>query len=1312
MRISTKKLLAFMIVAVLVLPILTVALTASAATEKTFVLDANEHLPDMAQGAKKDGESEKVGTDNYFTLYYAGKTKIDTSKKTFSDGYNSAGAAIRRINLQTKTTITPTKISAAIGFSITGSSTVKIWWVQGGDDNRRIALYDADGNIVDETSVELAKNDPCITTFYVDDAGGYFIGSPDGSNYIFRIEVTEHEYVNLNAPVDWEAVETPTITFATDIGGAIKVDVNAQVGKFSGGEGIYADKVTVKVEGGNVHKVYEASSVADSKVYSAEISPEWSGSYTVTAILSREGAEDKVSEAWTVNYVLPLGTPYLSSATSKGDGKVELEFTEVREADKYEIYCDGSYVGETTDLIYMVTGLAVGSEHTFAVHAIRGDESSASDTVEVTVTKDAMPTWGFTYYGPSTNKANNGYTGNLNEDGQVTVYSEGGKGKIQLTSTDGIAFYYTKVPTDQNFTLRATVKINNWTLSNGQEGFGLMVTDRLGKAGDGSNFWNNQYMAGTTKIEYKYESDEDGNEYFYETSYQGGTKYTMKLGLGMVSKTGITKDNLAGFEGQDTEVINKYFRSQILPLETGAAGFQAGTYNAIAGCTNEADLENNLTKLLDTFILEIQRNNTGYFIRYYDTNGNLLREIKNYDPKALDQLDSEFVYAGFFAARNARATFSNVEFTTIDPALDAPAEERPMTLIAPEVVITSPTSSTSDVYTFAINTNVDGTVTIKDYMTGAVIVPETPIKGKERLYLDVQFTEGYREYDFEISFDPDDNQEFDDEYTKLAHGNNVNQEHSVLYTPGNYHRKNVYVSPTGTEYGNGSREYPFDLETAIRNANPGQTIILTEGTYLFNLEGQTLKIDRGIDGTADAPIRMVADPEAKTRPVIDFGGEGFGFTHGGNYWYFEGFDVTGSAGGQKGFQISGNYNTLVDIHAYRNGNTGIQISRYSGTDYTIEHWPSYNLVLNCDSYYNADPGYEDADGFAAKLTCGPGNVFDGCVAYNNADDGWDLYAKVETGPIGSVTIKNCVAYRNGYLEDGRAGGNGNGFKLGGSSISGHHVLINSISFNNLTKGIDSNSCPDVEVYNCISFNNGNYNVAFYTNDVANTAFKASGIISIRTESGADENLKGKGTQVESDYINETNFYWLGGVCQNSKGVQLDPTKIFVSLEFDFEAGVGRNADGTIDLGDFLKIKSGSVPAGVGTTGESTPSPKLTFVADLECTYSETWYNNDVNYHWHACECGNRIDIGEHTFEYVIDKEATETESGSKHNECTVCGNKKAQITIPPIGSEPQQPPVEEPTEEPSGFAAIWQAIVEFFANIVDWFKNLFGGKKV
>ena len=345
MKVTSNKLLALIIAVVMLLPIIAVSTVALAAEEKTFVLDAQEHLTDMAQYAKKDGESDKVGTDNYFTLYYAAKTKIDTSKKAFPDGYNSAGASIRRINLQTKTTITETKVSAAIGFSISGGSTVKVWWVQGGDDNRRMAIYNTAGEIVEETSETLAKNDPCVSTFLLDDPGSYYLGAPDGNNYVFRVEVIEHEYVNMNIPADWSQVGVPVVQSAKDIGGALQISADAEVGKVSG-MGICADKVTVTVKGGDVYGEYTASSVADGDKFVCEISPEWSGTYAVTATISREGEEDKVSAEYYVDYVLPLEAPYISSATSKGDGKIELEYTETREAEKYEILCGGEVDGK------------------------------------------------------------------------------------------------------------------------------------------------------------------------------------------------------------------------------------------------------------------------------------------------------------------------------------------------------------------------------------------------------------------------------------------------------------------------------------------------------------------------------------------------------------------------------------------------------------------------------------------------------------------------------------------------------------------------------------------------------------------------------------------------------------------------------------------------------------------------------------------------------------------------------------------------------------------------------------------------------
>ena len=65
-------------------------------------------------------------------------------------------------------------------------------------------------------------------------------------------------------------------------------------------------------------------------------------------------------------------------------------------------------------------------------------------------------------------------------------------------------------------------------------------------------------------------------------------------------------------------------------------------------------------------------------------------------------------------------------------------------------------------------------------------------------------------------------------------------------------------------------------------------------------------------------------------------------------------------------------------------------------------------------------------------------------------------------------------------------------------------------------------------------------------------------------------------------------------------------------------------------------------------------------------YGTEWKYDETN-HWHECECGNKADITAHTFKQIIDKEATTTEKGSKHEECTVCGYKKAAVDIPATG---------------------------------------------
>lgn len=67
------------------------------------------------------------------------------------------------------------------------------------------------------------------------------------------------------------------------------------------------------------------------------------------------------------------------------------------------------------------------------------------------------------------------------------------------------------------------------------------------------------------------------------------------------------------------------------------------------------------------------------------------------------------------------------------------------------------------------------------------------------------------------------------------------------------------------------------------------------------------------------------------------------------------------------------------------------------------------------------------------------------------------------------------------------------------------------------------------------------------------------------------------------------------------------------------------------------------------------------------SYGTEW-NYDESNHWHQCACGEKADEAAHTLKWVIDKEATATEKGSKHQECSVCGYKSAAVDIPATGS--------------------------------------------
>lgn len=995
--------------------------------------------------------------------------------------------------------------------------------------------------------------------------------------------------VDYRTSLDWNKIETPVLGTPSVKGGTISVPYTAQVG------GIYAETLDVTMYDANGKAVNKQSITAEGESGVAEFTPAASGTYSFKAELIRTGEASKVSNTTTsVNFVLPMATPAGLNAENKGHGNVKLTWQAVPEAENYTVYVDGKVYAEgVTKLLQKISGLTVGQEYTFGVAAVRGNDISKPAEVKLTITEDAVKTWNYSAFGSSVDTMseggkNNGFSGSYDTQ-DLKVWSMNSKGKLVPNSTDGVAFYYTTIdPETENFTLSADVTVDSWKFTNGQEGFGLMAADRVGENGSGNSFWNNSYMVSATKVEYFWDAEAG------QVS-DAGDKYTMKLGVGSQEKIGVTPENLAA----DTVVDD--FQTAMRTLETSAvaSGQGAGTYNMVGGY--EAALKD-ITDVnpQTTFHMTIQRNNTGYFLSYTNAATGETVTNKYYhgdNGDELTRLDENNIYVGFYASRSAKVSFSNMSLTTVAPENDAPAEARPITYVTPNFSIESAKVANNANYEMVYYGNADGVLSITN-SKGEAVVSGQHVDAKTKFRVNTVLEQGSNT--FAVEFTPDADYK-PAKYSLLSSYDTVKFDFNVTYNVKD--RSYIYVSPDGRSYGSGAKDDPVDIYTAVKSAAPGRTILLKGGTYALD---KTVIVERGVNGTADAKIYMIADPEAATRPVLDFQGRCAGMILAGNYWYFQGFDVTRSANAQKGIQVSGSYNTVDNVVTYKNGNTGLQISRYKSTD-NWEDWPSHNLILNCTSYLNADAGYEDADGFAAKLTVADGNVFDGCIAAYNADDGWDLFAKVETGAIGQVTIQNSVAFKNGYVldENGQEvdAGNGNGFKMGGSSISGQHILRNSVSFSNKAKGIDSNSCPDIEAYSSTSYNNESFNVAFYTNDAKNTAFIAKGILSFKDSSNAAgqtvaEQFKPKGTQETSAYENAMNYYWRGENSTNSEGIAAT-AEWFQNMDMNsaIHGGIRRNTDGTINMNGFLAVTS-AVPAGVGARMTGTPSAVFTVAADV------------------------------------------------------------------------------------------------------------------
>jgi hypothetical protein len=253
-----------------------------------------------------------------------------------------------------------------------------------------------------------------------------------------------------------------------------------------------------------------------------------------------------------------------------------------------------------------------------------------------------------------------------------------------------------------------------------------------------------------------------------------------------------------------------------------------------------------------------------------------------------------------------------------------------------------------------------------------------------------------------------------------------------------------FVSPTGNDSNLGTLASPFlTITKGLNTITTVGTVYLRGGTY-----PQPAKLTLSRIGTTNAAIKLWAYP-GETPTINSAGNSSDGFSISGRNYHLRGLTVINA--GHNGINISGHSNVVENCVVRSNGNTGLHITGGSGGT----TFPSFNLILNCDAYLNYDPPIGgNADGFSAKWDLGSGNVFRGCRAWWNSDDGWDLWMG-----NGSVLIEDCWAFYNGtnYWADPQFDGNGQGFKLGGNYIGSPHRLLRSLAFKNESNGVDQNN---------------------------------------------------------------------------------------------------------------------------------------------------------------------------------------------------------------------------------------------------------------
>ena len=1016
-----------------------------------------------------------------------------------------------------------------------------------------------------------------------------------------------YSQLNKKTVVDWESVAKPVISKVEAGADGFTVTVEGIVDEYNGAEDIVVTMLHNDGQAGEaVIKRSEGTATVNFTAHE-------SGDYTFVATAQRLGCADKASDVYEVkDFILGVKMPTITWAENKGNGEVYLDWVNISDAKDYTLTYKVKGSDESTAVKidgitegdYTVKNLTVGSTYEFSVVANRADGyCSAVSEKELSVTADTQKNW------------------------YVSTVGSAQETKATITEADGNAQVINIANGDTASKKVATVEAKDITNTTGS-------------------------MEIQAKASGEISDDEDGFSYYYTKVNPEKENFELTATF-TVTDASLTPDNQTGFGVvvADTLGVNNwgtpsyvhkyfnYFSSMMYSSKINAPTMRYITGYTSADTSNKDGVDrvnnnvkfNQLTgtdmfKVGAEYTFTVRKTDDGYEAVATTENGTQTQKLTANDFTSVQEDGT--VVVGVMVARKIGVKITDIKFTTSESkglATSEVVEDK----ITPSIRVYSSNTCGAGEYEYTVVPNCAGTLKVTGSADGKAITKEVTADEVVRIPVAVNVGSNTIKAEFEPAA-----------AANITSTKTVSSETNVTRKVYGEAGQTIIVTPDGKTTGDGTEESPLDINTAVSYAQPGQTILMKNGVY-----DKWITINRSVCGTADKPINLVAE-SISTDGTDGVVLSGAGLTVIGSYWHVYGLYVKDSSG--VGIQVSGNYNTIDMCTVNHAANSGVQISRNGGADNYAgiqgKLWPTGNLIKNCESFDNCDAGRNDADGFAAKLTCGEGNRFYGCISHNNIDDGWDLYAKSVSGIIGSVTIENCVAYNNGWLttDDVTAAGynygEGNGFKLGGGYLKGGHKLINCVSFGNHAKGITSNSCPDISITRCTAYNNGNadsYSIGLNTMDSMLKEWKVSGLISM---SKAD--LTAKADLIPFSQHGDDNYIYNGSESYNNLG-QKATDEWFESVDTTIRPS--RNADGTIDMHNLLVIKSGVLSDNVGARLDTTSEEAISVKPQAG-------------------------EVVSHVFEWTTTKEATCTEKGEKHGICTVCGHEETR-EIEALGHE-------------------------------------------